>query len=196
VTDSDRKPLTRRRALQASLATAGVGAVVGMGTITALMRRGGMEARFFTAAEMALLEEVCEIVIPATDTPGARAANVHGVIDALMSEWARVETQAKIRLVLERVEENAQFRFKASFIDLSSPQQTDIVRAADAATFPLLAKGDVGFAGAGFRLLKQLIFRSYYLSEIGATVELQFELVPGEHRGCLPLADVGRAWAA
>jgi hypothetical protein len=35
----------------------------------------------------------------------------------------------------------------------------------------------------------------YYHSEIGATQELRYELVPGAWRSCLPLSEVGRASA-
>jgi len=48
---------------------------------------------------------------------------------------------------------------------------------------------------SGFRDLKYLIFAAYYTSEIGATVELQYELVPGEYIACAPIEAIGRAWA-
>lgn len=40
-------------------------------------------AKFFSAAELRELAEWVEIIIPRTDTPGARDANVHYLIDAL-----------------------------------------------------------------------------------------------------------------
>ncbi|MBJ7417548.1 MAG: gluconate 2-dehydrogenase subunit 3 family protein [Niveispirillum sp.] len=54
----------------------------------------GQPGRFFNASEMALLADVAEIMIPATDTPGAMAANVHGVVDGLMLDWAVPATRA------------------------------------------------------------------------------------------------------
>ena len=42
---------------------------------------------------------------------------------------------------------------------------------------------------------KCLVLLGYYQSEIGATHELRFELVPGAWRSCLPLSEVGRASA-
>ena len=49
--------------------------------------------------------------------------------------------------------------------------------------------------GQGYRTLKRIIYRGFYLSEIGATLELQYEQVPGDYRGCVPLAEIGRTWA-
>ena len=42
---------------------------------------------------------------------------------------------------------------------------------------------------------KHLVLLAYYQSEVGATQELRYELVPGAWRSCLPLAEVGRASA-
>ena len=42
---------------------------------------------------------------------------------------------------------------------------------------------------------KYLVLLGYYQSEVGATQELRYELVPGAWRACLPLAEVGRASA-
>jgi hypothetical protein len=46
-----------------------------------------------------------------------------------------------------------------------------------------------------FRLLKELVLLGYYTSEAGATRELRYAAVPGAFRGCVPLAEIGRAWA-
>ena len=46
-----------------------------------------------------------------------------------------------------------------------------------------------------FRFLKELTIIGYCRSEVGATQLLQYDKVPNEYFGCLPLAEVGRAWA-
>ncbi|MBW3553420.1 MAG: gluconate 2-dehydrogenase subunit 3 family protein [Gemmatimonadetes bacterium] len=46
-----------------------------------------------------------------------------------------------------------------------------------------------------FRTMKELTVVGYYTSEPGATVELRHEAVPGRYEGCVPLAQIGRAWA-
>ena len=42
---------------------------------------------------------------------------------------------------------------------------------------------------------KHLVLVGYYQSEIGATRELRYELVPGAWRPCVPLSEIGRASA-
>ena len=46
-----------------------------------------------------------------------------------------------------------------------------------------------------FRTMKELTLLGYYTSELGATKELRHAPVPGRYEGCVPLAQVGRAWA-
>lgn len=47
---------------------------------------GPWRLRALTPAEMAAVEALAERIIPATDTPGARAAKVHQYIDWVLSE--------------------------------------------------------------------------------------------------------------
>lgn len=51
-------------------------------------------------------------------------------------------------------------------------------------------------APAFWPTFKRLVLVGYYTSEAGATEELRYEAVPGRYDGCLPVAEVGRAWAA
>jgi gluconate 2-dehydrogenase gamma chain len=46
-----------------------------------------------------------------------------------------------------------------------------------------------------FRTMKELTLVGYYTSEIGATRELRHAPVPGRFEGCVPLDQIGRAWA-
>jgi hypothetical protein len=43
--------------------------------------------------------------------------------------------------------------------------------------------------------MKELTLVGYYTSEPGATQELRHEPVPGRYQACVPLSEIGRAWA-
>ena len=53
----------------------------------------------------------------------------------------------------------------------------------------------VGRQDPGYSKFKFLVLVGYYHSEIGATKELRYELVPGAWRSCVPLSEIGRASA-
>jgi hypothetical protein len=190
--------LTRREVVQMSFAALG----------TALMLAGGSKAlaaawaaaenadrnaskAFFSAQEMALLGEVVEIIIPTTDTPGAREANVHSFLDQLMAEWALPETQAELRALLGDVDAGARERYGARFLDLNPEAQFERISSMDADAFGQ-SESTPGHAHP-FARFKALVLLGYYHSEIGATRELQFRLVPGHYEPCVALEDIGRA---
>jgi hypothetical protein len=67
---------------------------------------GPLAGRFFDAREMALLDELTELIVPAdAHSPGARAANVAAFMDAQLAEkdpkipdWAKEREEAKAHL--------------------------------------------------------------------------------------------------
>jgi len=89
--------------------------------------------------------------------------------------------------VLEGIERQAWHRFSRSFLELPAAQRLEVVSTVDE---DLITRQD-----AGWRKFKGLVLVGYYQSEIGATQELRYELVPGAWRSCLPLTEVGRASA-
>ena len=46
-----------------------------------------------------------------------------------------------------------------------------------------------------FRLLKELVLTLYYLSEMGATKELRYELIPGKWEPWTEISPDAPAWA-
>lgn len=194
MTHSADRHFTRREALQLSLTALSVGLGV-----TACSRKTPVESidagSFFNVEEMRQLAEVAEIIIPATDTAGARAANVHGFVDRMMLEWAVPQTQSAFRVLLGEFDASARERFGGSFMELSAERRVEVVAAMDSAAFERAPREESGRTSAFVRL-KRLVFLGYYHSRIGATEELQFQLVPGRYEACVPLAAIGRAWAS
>jgi hypothetical protein len=195
-----RKRLTRRKALQGSVAAI-VASAVATDSWTAPATASEPEKRnairngstFFSAQEVTLLAEVAEIMIPTTDTPGARAANVHGFVDGMMAEWAMPRTQNAIRKALADIEVTSRKRFGSSFMGLPPDRRLDVLTVLDTDAFA--SEEGIEIGTHPFVRLKELIYLGYYFSETGATQELQFKLVPGRYEACSPLANIGRAWA-
>ena len=142
-----------------------------------------LDTGFFRAGEMRILEALCETILPQTDTPGARAANVHGFIDGLMQTWASRATQVETRSLLKRIDDAAPARFSA----LDTRKQTAFVQHFDTAAFAARDKAWIQ--------LKKLVLLGYYSSEIGATLELAYLPVPGEWRPHEPVTADTRTWA-
>jgi glucoside 3-dehydrogenase (cytochrome c) hitch-hiker subunit len=140
-----------------------------------------------SAEQFALLEQITEVMIPTTDTPGAIEAGVPAFIREMLEEWASPASRADIAGVLEGVEKHAWAKFGASFVELPPERRHEVVRGFD--------EDRAGRQDPAYGKFKYLVLAGYYLSEVGATQELRYELIPGAWRACVPFSEIGRATA-
>jgi len=140
-----------------------------------------------SAEQFSLLELVADVIIPGTDTPGALAAGVPAFLRDMLAAWGSRATRTEFVSVLEAIEKQAWAQFGASFSELPPERRLAIMRTFDAES--------LGRQDAAYGKFKYLVLVGYYHSEVGATQELRYELVPGAWRACLPLTEVGRASA-
>jgi hypothetical protein len=177
---ADRFVIDRRALMAGAIALVG-GAVVGF-PAKLLARAPGAQARFFTPAQYAVLEAVVDILIPRTDTPGARDARVAAFIDGMMTRWASPEHKLQYAGLIDDIDHQA-----GGLIALAAPARVEAVRAYDAAAFAA--------DNEAYRKFKELVLTAYYWSEPGATRELRYELAPGVWEPRVPMTPTTRAWA-
>ena len=123
---------------------------------------------FFNAHQNETLIELNEAIIPATDTPGAKAALVNRFIDLVMS----VEPPAVQKAFLESLawfDTGAQERYKADFVDLSAEEKGDLLNlVAWPHTHARWGSTENGFAGhEHFILMKRWTVSAFYSSPVG-----------------------------
>jgi gluconate 2-dehydrogenase gamma chain len=186
VSNSPEQTLNRRTLLLGAVLLVG-GAVA----LTRFDRKGagtsGIGGPPLDAKQFALLEQVCEVMIPTTDTPGAIVAGVPAFVRQMIEEWGSAQSRAEITGVLHDIESLAWSRFGAAFLELLPRRRLEVIAGFD--------EERVGRLDPAYGKFKYLVLAGYYQSEIGATQELRFELVPGAWRSCVPLAEIGRASA-
>lgn len=175
--------LDRRALMLRALAL--VGATAGAGALQACGSSGS--GPFFDDRRRALLDAVADTMIPATDTPGALAAEVPAFVDAMMRDWASRDSQGQFTAALDAIDDRARAAHGMRFASMAPDRRLAVLTEHDAA---VLSEAD-----DPYRRLKELILVGYYSSEIGATQELRYELVPGSWQADIPLNDGDRAWA-
>jgi hypothetical protein len=137
-------------------------------------------------------------IIPATDTPGAKAARVNEFIDVILTDWADDEERKNFLDGLAGVDKQSNELFGKNFVDASSAQQVVLLRAMDESiaaqrvrrmrhgnTIP--EERDKQLRGEFFNVFKGVTVHGYYTSEIGFSQELNLQIIPGAHHGCVPL---------
>ena len=176
VTDSMRVP--RRRALQVIGAAAAAPAVAaGARVLHPLVPPqpdgGRWRPRFFTAEETAAVEALAEAIIPETDTPGARAANVHQYLDWMVSRAAGGDGPAElpetVRAGLAWLDRRSGALYGRRFADVGGQRQAELLaRLAADPTREEAVGVDL------FREVRRLTISGYYRSEIGMREELGY----------------------
>lgn len=140
------------------------------------------KAAFFGATEMTTLTALVDVILPATDSPAASAADTQFFIDLAMQACASADVQKTFRAGLNSL---GQKRFER----LAPREQVALLEARAAVDMEL--PYDQSF----FRILKDYTLTGYFLSEVGATQALAYERVPGGFQGDLPLGKNQKAWA-
>ena len=129
---------------------------------------------------------IAELIIPTTDTPGARAAQVHRFIDLLLAEWVTDDERASFLKGLADVDARARTAFGVDFLAATDAQRGTILTQLDAEAQPQRG-AERDRQPAFFQQLKWLTVFGYCTSEVGATAELHYEVIPGSYDGCTDL---------
>ncbi len=141
-------------------------------------------------------------IIPATDTPGAKAARVNEFIDVILTEWANDEERRNFLSGLADVDKQSNTLFGKSFADASPDQQLALLRSLDEAAAVIRTRSehktrppqwkvegrDLQMEDDFFTVFKRMTVHGYYTSEIGFSQELKLQIIPGAQHGCIPVA--------
>lgn len=143
-----------------------------------------------TARQLRLMDEVSGLVIPRTDTPGAKDVGVgafvvlalaHGLagtrapmaaetVTPALAPFQRRDASLRYLNWLEHVLDRAA---GGDFLRHEAERQAAMLTALDAEAFA------EGAAFSPWKAIKGLILTGYYTSEAGGSQELRYELVPG-----------------
>lgn len=136
---------------------------------------------------------IAELIIPTTDTPGARAAKVHEFVDLMLTDWYPQQDRTRFLDGLADADARAQAAHSRSFLDCSEEQQVAVLTELDEEAY----SGSRGNGMPFFRMMKELTLTGYYTSEIGATQELKYVHEAGVYKGDVPYPgpDTDRAYA-
>lgn len=146
---------------------------------------------FFSEDQARLVGEIAEGIIPETDTPGAKKLGVPSFIEEMVSVVFPEEAQDEFMKGLEIFENDCKDQLGASYISLDSEKKKVFLKQKNDEL-----KGH-NSKNAFFRMVKELTVVGYFTTEFGATQVLQYQAIPVEYHGCLPIGEAGngKTWA-
>jgi hypothetical protein len=172
----------RRRDLLSLIAAATGCAFVGGSGPAAAAPAGPL----FTPQDVALFDEVAETILPRTDTPGAKDANLGAFMATYSQACYTPEQLASLKSGVGALNREMQKRFGVDFLRATPAQRTAALLEIDReARAYALAPGRAwdGKAPHWFTLMKQLTLYGFFTSEPGATKVARYRPVPGKYIG-------------
>jgi hypothetical protein len=149
----------------------------------------------FSPDDIAFLDELAETIIPATNTPGAKAAKVGSFMQVMVTDCYEEKDQKIFMDGIQEIEKVCQKTNGVGFMKATPEQRHALLSAIDKEQKEYASKKKKEDPNHYFSLMKQLTLLGYFTSEIGATQALRYVAVPGRYEGCIPYKKGDRAWA-
>jgi hypothetical protein len=142
-------------------------------------------------SDVALIGEIADIIIPATETAGAKTARVAEFARMMVNDWFIEEERQRFQTGLRAFEREAKRLHGSDFLNLSARQREALVSSS-------LAAAEASTVGPNAKppfivLMKRLTVLGYYTSEVGAAEELELNLAPGKYEPCAEAGPAARA---
>jgi len=144
-----------------------------------------------------------DLIIPETDTPGAKVVRVNEFIDLILTEWAHDDERQNFLSGLDDIDKRSNAIFGKNFVDVTPVQQASVlseldqryaINREDRAAHPYVRRPhNPQLTGDFFGVVKRLTLYGYYTSEVGFTQELRKQIIPGAYHGCTAVSDASKA---
>ncbi len=148
-----------------------------------------------TPAQIGLLNEVGETILPATKTPGAKAANVGAFMAVMVRDCYKPADQQIFLTGLTKLDQDCQKMQGKAFLACDPAQRTAFLTALDKEQKQFTQNQRKDDPSHYFRMMKELTLLGFFTSEVGATKALRYLPVPGKYDGNVPYKKGDRAWA-
>jgi hypothetical protein len=141
------------------------------------------QPRLVSAPQAALLQELVEVIIPKTDTPGAKEALTHVFVDLYVNDCYPKAQQEILLKGLDQVDALSRKQFSRPFVDLSPDERLGLLTRMEKESFD---KGEA-VEQSFIRMLKNLTLTGFFSSQPGATKAATYARSPGPFEGCTEL---------
>ena len=148
-----------------------------------------------TPAQIGLLNEVGETILPTTKTPGAKAANVGAFMAVMVRDCYKPADQQIFLTGLTKLDQDCQKMQGKAFLACDPTQRTAFLTALDKEQKQFTQNQRKDDPSHYFRMMKELTLLGFFTSEVGATKALRYLPVPGKYDGNVPYKKGERAWA-
>lgn len=174
----------------------------------------------FTPEQIALLDEVAETIIPATGTPGAKAAKVGDFMKVMVTDCYNDKEKAAFAKGYASLQDACKKMYSKGFMDCDAKQRHDLLVSLEKEAKDYNQKNDdvnkknreahqkenearapkdrTDFTSEPahyYTMMKQLTLWGFFTSKTGMTETLRHQAIPGRYDGAFPYKKGDKAWA-
>jgi hypothetical protein len=155
---------------------------------------GGMGANF-SNTDIAFLDEVAETILPKTNTPGAKDAQVGEFMARIVKDCYTEADQQVFLAGMQKLDDASKKKSGKSFMESTPEQRHDLLVDLDkeASAYGKTKKKED--PAHYFRMMKELTLWGFFTSKPGATEALRYVAIPGKYQGCIDYKKGDKAWA-
>ncbi len=138
---------------------------------------------------------VSELILPETDTPGAKVAKVNEFVDVMLTDWFNEDERASFYRGLAGLDTEGQ-----RFVDLDEAAQVAALTELEEHALEVQRGREESFGPSSgsdssadqpfFTVMKWLTLYGYFTSRVGMEQELAHEIFPGSYDGCAPVRKI------
>ncbi len=137
-----------------------------------------------------LIAVLCETIIPATDSPGAKDTYTHLFVLKMLDDCTTKDEQEGFVNGIKEFEKMAKNKFDKPFISCTTSERVQLI--AEIAN----DKESTNDVSAFYKTMKKLTVQGYMTSQYYLTEVRNYKLVPGKFYGCIPVTSLDKKGAS
>lgn len=149
----------------------------------------------FTDADISLLDEIADTILPPTKTPGAKAAKVGQFMTVMVNDCYEAKDQKVFHEGMGKLNDFSQKTFDKDYLKLDTQQRHDLLVKLDTEQKNYMKNKKPEESSHYFRMMKELTMLGYFTSEIGCTQARRYIEAPGRYDGNIPYKKGDKAFA-
>jgi hypothetical protein len=153
------------------------------------------DADSFSETDIALLDEVGDTILPATSTPGAKAAQIGQFMTIMVNDCYEPANQKVFKEGMKKLDELSKKQFDNGFVKASPQQRKDLLIQLDKEQKDYMKNKKSEDPSHYFRMMKELTLLGYFTSEVGTKQARRHTPVPGRFDACIPYKKGDKAFS-
>jgi hypothetical protein len=149
----------------------------------------------FTTDDISYLDEIADTILPATGTPGAKAAKVGQFMTVMINDCYDQNDQKIFHEGMNKLNDFSEKTYDDSFMKINPQQRHDLLVKLDNEQKDYMKNKKKEDPSHYFRMMKELTLLGYFTSEIGCTKARRYVETPGSYNGCVPYKKGDKAFA-